>query len=144
VKVIITGSSANHDKSAGFWAHEYQSSSGNEISPITLSCYLEITGFLSQVFNEVRNASTFPAAYSVLNDVPNSAKDRLDRDLLTNWLNFANGAWNYTQLMDTNFNGTPDTQFGVAMKNAETVRLNPAATTAQLDAQRKIMESFDN
>jgi hypothetical protein len=144
VKVIITGSSANHDKSAGFWAHEYQSASGDEIDPITLSCYLEITGFLSQVFNEARNASTFPAARSVLNDGPNSARDRLDRDLLTNWLNFANGAWNYTQLMDTNFNGTPDTQFGVAMKNAETVRLNPASTTAQLDAQRKIMESFDN
>ena len=79
VKVIITGSPANHDKSAGFWAHEYQSASGDEISPITLSCYLEIAGFLSRVFNEVRNASTFAAARSVLNDGPNSARDRFDR-----------------------------------------------------------------
>ena len=54
------------------------------------------------------------------------------------------GAFAYTELMDTNFNGTPDTQFGVAMKNAETVRLNPAATTAQIDAQRKILQSFDS
>ena len=144
VKVIITGNPANHDKSAGFWAHEYQSPSGDEISPITLSCYLEITGFLSQVFSEARNASTFSAANSVLNDGPNSARDRLDRVLLTNWLNFANGAFGYTQLMDTNFNGTPDTQFGVAMKNAELVRLNPASTTAQIDAQRKILQSFDS
>ena len=144
VKVIITGNPANHDKSAGFWAHEYQSASGDEINPITLACYLEITGFLSRVFNEIRNASTFAAARSVLNDGPNSARDRFDRVLLTNWLNFANGAFEYTQLMDTNFNGTPDTQFGVAMGNAETVRLNPASTTAQIDAQRKILQSFDS
>ncbi len=144
VKVIITGNRANHDKSAGFWAHEYEDASGDEISPITLACYLEISGFLSRVFNEIRNASTFSAALSVLNDGPTSARDRFDRVLLTNWLNFANGAFGYTQLMDTNFNGTPDTQFGVAMKNAETVRLNPAATTAQIDAQRKILQSFDS
>jgi hypothetical protein len=144
VKVIITGSSANHDKSAGFWAHEYQSSSGDEINPITLSCYLEITGFLSRVFNEIRNASTFPAAHTVLDDGPTGAKDRFDRVLLTNWLNFANGAFDYNELMDTNANGTPDTQFGVAMSNAETVRLNPASTTAQIDAQRKILSSFDS
>jgi hypothetical protein len=144
VKVIITGSSANHDKSAGFWAHEYQSSSGDEISPITLGCYLEITGFLSQVFDEARSAATFAAAHTVLDDGPTGAKDRFDRVLLTNWLNFANGAFEYTELMDTNFNGTPDTQFGVAMKNAELVRLNPASTTAQIDAQRKILQSFDS
>ena len=144
VKVIITGNPANHDKSAGFWAHEYEDASGDEISPITLACYLEITGFLSRVFNEIRNASTFAAAHSVLNDGPRHARDRFDRVLLTNWLNFANGAFEYTELMDTNFNNTPDTQFGVAMKNAETVRLNPASTTAQIDAQRKILQDFDS
>ena len=144
VKVIITGNPANHDKSAGYWAHEYQTASGDEISPITLACYLKITGFLSRVFNEVRDASTFAAAYKVLNDGPTGAKDRFDRVVLTNWLNFANGAFEYTELMDTDFNGRPDTQFGVAMKNAETVRLNPASTTAQIDAQRKILQSFDS
>ena len=142
--MIITGNPANHDKSAGFWAHEYQDSSGDEISPITLSCYLEITGFLSRVFNEIRNASTFAAAHSVLNDGPNSARDRFDRVALTNWLNFANGAFEFNQLMDTNANGTPDTPFSTAMKNAETVRLNPASTTSQIDAQRKILQSFDS
>ena len=30
------------------------------------------------------------------------------------------------------------------MKNAETVRLNPASTTAQIDAQRNILQSFDS
>jgi hypothetical protein len=142
--VIITGNPANHDKSAGFWAHEYQSASGDEISPITLACYLKISGFLSRVFNEVRDASTFAAARSVLNDGPTGAKDRFDRVLLTNWLNFANGAFEFNELMDTNANGTPDTPFGTAMSNAETVRLNPASTTAQIDAQRNILQSFDS
>jgi hypothetical protein len=144
VAVIITGSAANHDKSAGFWAHEYQSASGDEISPVSLACYLKIAGFLSRVFDEVRNASTFAAARSVLNDGPDSARDRFDRVALTNWLNFANGAFEFNELMDTNGNGTPDTTFGNAMKNAETVRLNPAATTSQIDAQRKILQSFDS
>ena len=70
--MIITGNPANHDKSAGFWAHEYEDASGDEISPITLACYLEITGFLSRVFNEIRNAATFAAARSVLNDGPST------------------------------------------------------------------------
>jgi hypothetical protein len=144
VLVLITGDPANHDKSAGFWAHEYETAAGDEIDPATLTCYLKIAGILSRVFDEVRNASTFAAARSVLNDGPNGSKDRFDRVALTNWLNFANGAFEYDELMDTNANKVPDTKFGDAMKNAETVRLNPASTDAQIDAQRKILQSFDS
>ena len=72
--MIITGNPANHDKSAGFWAHEYQTASGDEISPITLACYLEITGFLSRVFNEIRNAVDVRGGTSVLNDGPKHAR----------------------------------------------------------------------
>lgn len=144
VTVLIAGKSGTHDKSAGFWAHEYEDASGDEINPITLACYLKIVNVVSRVFHEVRNAATFPAALNVLDGPSNTSRDRFDRVALTNWLNFANGAWEWNQLLDTNDNGTPDTTFANAMKNAETVRLNPASTNAQIDAQRKILQSFDN
>ena len=31
-----------------------------------------------------------------------------------------------------------------SVKNAETVRLNPASTTVQIDSQRKILQDFDS
>ena len=101
VKVIITGNPANHDKSAGFWAHEYQTSSGDEISPITLACYLEITGFLSRVFNEVSNAVDVRRGMQGAQRHPRrDAKDRFDRMALATWLNFANGAFEWNERRD--------------------------------------------
>ena len=38
---------------------------------------------------------------------------QLDRQLLTAWLNFANGAFEYGELVDTDGNGVGDTAFSV-------------------------------
>ena len=54
--------------------------------------------------------------------------EQLDRQLLTAWLNFANGGVEYTELLDTDGNGSVDTSFADVMATAEAVRLNPAAT----------------
>jgi hypothetical protein len=73
-----------------------------------------------------------------------SKRDQLDRDLLTAWINFANGAVGWNEFVDTNRNGIPDTLFHVAMQTAEAVRLNPSATPSQIDAQRAIVQSIND
>ncbi|HYG57099.1 MAG TPA: hypothetical protein VD902_03425 [Symbiobacteriaceae bacterium] len=49
---------------------------------------------------------------------------------MCSWLNFANGAIGYDELMDTDGDGVADTPFYVAMAGAEAVRLDPLATGA--------------
>jgi hypothetical protein len=65
------------------------------------------------------------------------------RQLLAAWLNFANSAVGYDELVDTDGDGVVDTPFNVAVANAEAVRLNPGATKAQLDAQKNILERIN-
>lgn len=143
VKVIITGN-ASLQRSAGYWQTQYRPRP-TAFTEARRLCYLAIAGFMSTVFDEVRDASTVAAAFDVLFMKHNggSAIEQLDRQILTAWLNFANGAFDYTELVDTDGNGVADTQFAVVMATAEAVRLNPASTEAQLRAQRDILERIN-
>jgi len=145
IKVLITGNEDNGQPS-GYWAHQYRQRGEIDFEPATLRCYLEIAAFVSRVFNEARDVSTFVRAQALLfsQGVSVSKLDQLDRDLLTAWLNFANGAVEWNEQVDTNGNGTPDTPFHDAMRAAESVRLDPNATPAQIDAQRAILQSIND
>lgn len=107
-------------------------------------CLLDITGFMSTVFNEVRDAST-PAKARAVFDRSNSslAKDIFDVQLLAAWMNFADGRVALTDLVDTNFDNVPDTMFATLVAQAEAVRLNPASTKTQILAQKVRLESFN-
>jgi hypothetical protein len=145
VAVLITGNE-DRGRPSGYWAHQYRQKGAIDFDDATLICYLEITGFVSDVFHEVRDVSTFAAAQKLLfSQGTNVSKlDSLDRDLLTAWLNFANGAVEWDELVDTDGTGGVDTPFHVAMETAEAVRLNPSATPAQLDAQRAIVQRIND
>ncbi len=143
VKVIITGN-ASLERSAGYWQTQYRPRP-TAFTEARRLCYLAIAGFMSTVFDEFRDASTVAAAFDVLFMKQNggSAIEQLDRQILTAWLNFANGAFDYTELVDTDGNGVADTQFAAVMATAEAVRLNPASTEAELRAQRDILERIN-
>jgi PKD domain len=145
VKVLITGN-GDDGKTTGYWARQYRQESRVDFDDATLTCYLEIAAFASRVFNEVRDASTFEAAQAVLFSQikPVTKRDLLDRNLLAAWLNFANGAVAWHEQVDTNGNGTPDTLFAAAMRTAESVRRDPNASPAQIDAQRAIVQSVND
>jgi hypothetical protein len=145
IKVLITGNEDDGQPS-GYWAHQYRQRGAIDFDNVTLSCYLEIAAFVSKVFNEARDVSTFQRAQALLfsQGASVSRRDQLDRDLLTAWLNFANGAVEWNEQVDTNASGVPDTAFHQAMQTAESVRLNPNATPAQLDAQRAIVQSIND
>jgi hypothetical protein len=141
--VVITGN-ANAPRGAGWWQTNYRPRP-TALSESVRLCYLEITGFMSQVFDEVTDASTIAKAYDVLFLGGNggSAKQQLDRQLLTTWLNFANGAFELGTLVDTDGDGIPDTSFATAIANAEAIRLNPGSTDAQLRAQKDVLERIN-
>jgi hypothetical protein len=138
--VIVTGT-ASRSRSSGNWQHQFSRRGHTDFTDARLQCYLQIVSFASRIFNEVRNASTIPAAFDVLrlNGNGGSEKEKFDRELLTAWLNFANGSVGYNELIDLG-HGRPDTPFSVIVASAEAVRANPAATDTQLRVQRQLLQ----
>jgi hypothetical protein len=51
------------------------------------------------------------------------------------WLNFASGAFDYMEMLDTDHNGRGDTPFSEVVAEAEMVLLNPASTERELRRQ---------
>jgi serine protease len=143
LQVIIAGNATTLEN-AGYWQTQYRPRP-TAFTEAQRQCYLLIVGWMSKVFDEARNAATVTAAFDVLSVSSNSgsATQQLDRQLLAAWLNFANGSFNYGQLVDTNRDKTPDTAFSAVMSNAETIRLNPGSTDAQLRAQRDLLERIN-
>ena len=147
VNVIIVGN-ADEVRSAGYWKNQFRSHltghGHSDFDQPDLECYLEIVGYMSLVFDEVRDASTFASAHDVLS-VKKTAEmsELLDRQLLAAWLNFANGSIEYDELVDTDGDNVPDTAFADALAAAEAVRLNPAATHAELEEQKDILERIN-
>jgi len=136
---LITGN-ATVSKGHGWWLNEYRPK-GNAFTPETLQCYLDIVGYLSMVFDEKTDASTREAAAKVLN-APAKAPEAVifDQHALGAWLNFANGSIRLDSPVDTNNNGINDSTFGEVMFTAESVRINPASTSAQIKEQKNIVE----
>lgn len=146
--VIIVGD-ADEVRSAGYWKYQFRSHLTGRGRPHldqpTLGCYLDIAGYMSQVFDEVRDASTFELAHDVLFVKNNSGDitEMFDQQLLAAWLNFANGSIEYDQMVDTDGDGVVDTIFADAMAAAEAVRLDPTSTRAEIEEQKNILERLN-
>ena len=146
--VIIVGN-ADEVRSAGYWQNQFRKHltgrGRSDFDQPELECYLDIVGYMSQVFDEVRDASTFASAYDVLrvNNNEGDMTQLFDRQLLGVWLNFANGSIEYTEFVDTDGDGILDEVFVNAVGAAESVRLDPGATREQLEAQKNIVEHIN-
>ena len=92
------------------------------------------------VFDEHKDASTRSKATAVLNAPAKSpAHVIFDQHLLGAWLNFANGSVKLATPVDTDGNGSLDSTFGAVLFTAESVRISPASTSAQIKAQKDII-----
>jgi hypothetical protein len=145
--VIIVGNAVDNGL-VGFWSAQFKSYLTGHGKPKydapTLTCYLTIARYMSRVFDEKTPATTFAQADAVLSTAGTSDMVRLfDQQLLAAWLNFANGAIEYDQLVDTDANRTLDTPFLQAMADAEAVRLNPSTTRAQLERKKNMLDAFN-
>jgi hypothetical protein len=134
---------AGRARSLGYWQTEYRGRTG-AFDDATRLCYLAIVGHMSAVFDEVVDASTVAKAAQVLFPRGRTTmSETLDSQLLAAWLNFANGAFRWDDLVDTTGDKLPDTPFSVAVAAAEAVRLDPLATNAQLEAQKDVLERIN-
>jgi hypothetical protein len=142
--VIIVGDAAN-TRSAGYWFQQYGFKGSEDFDLPTLQCYLDIVGFMSNVFHEVNDASTPALARAILDasKTGGSGIRILDRQLLAAWSNFANGSVGWTELVDVTGDGVADMTFADAMQQAEAVRLNPASTKEQLVAAAEMIERIN-
>jgi hypothetical protein len=138
--VLITGN-ATANRSPGYWT---QQASGKkaDISDALMACYLKITGFGSKVFDEQRDASTLAKARAVLED-NGSSRAKLDRQLLALWLNFANGATDWTQGVDVTGDKVADMPLSAALTQAEAVRSDPVATPVALLSWKDRLERIN-
>ncbi len=147
VVVLITGNAVERYGFA-FWKNQYRTTPPwpKAYATSVLACYLKIVAYVSNVFDEVVDASTFSAAEHVLQ--PQGTVEppvkQLDRELLAAWLNFANGSVDWGDPVDTNGDGVPDTAFSAAMAAAETVRLDSSATDDQLRAQTQVLRHINH
>lgn len=144
--VIIVGN-GRPNQGAGYWKQQFRyhnSGKGpSSFDAATLGCYLRIARYMSRVFDERDDASTFLRAEDILETNQTSAiLELFDQQLLAAWLNFANGAVEWNRLVDTNDDKVADTRFLDAIAAAESLRLNPNATRTQLDRQKAIVASW--
>ncbi len=144
--VVITGMD-DRLRRPGWWYNEYdpdKKSNRNSLSDDTLGCYLEIVEHMSRVFNTTHDASTFELAADVLNTRKTSSDDEIMvRQLLSAWLNFAHGSVEWSDLVDTDGDGIPDTAFHTVLAESEAIRLDPNATRDELLAQEMVLETVN-
>ena len=141
-QVLIVGN-ADDVRTMGFWRHQFRQIGRTHLTVEELNCYLEIVNFVSTVFDEEVALSTFDDAVAVLTANAKSMLDQLDAQLLAVLLNFANGAVEWDQLIDTDGDSVGDTPFHEVIAHAEAVRNNPASTRAELEAQKDILEAIN-
>ena len=142
VAVIIAGN-ASLQRGAGYWQTQYRPRP-TAFTEQRRQCYLAIVRFMSTVFSEKHPLATVADAFDTMNISDNSGSElqKLDRELLAAWLNFANGAFDLTELVDTDGKNGPDTTFATVMANAEAVRIGPS-TDAQKIVQRNILQRIN-
>lgn len=143
VPVVIVGN-GDRAKDNGYWKKQYDSKDKHDFDQATLSCYLAIVNFMSSVFSESRDAHDIPSAFLVLK--PDEAVDHrikdFDRELLTAWLNFANGAIEMSD--QVKIDGKTVVSFANEVATAEALRLNPGTSKAELDKHKAILEKFNH
>jgi hypothetical protein len=142
---VVTGT-AGRVRGAGYWMTHYRGNQRNGLDAGTLGCYLGIVRHMSAVFDEERlGTDSFESAADVLwtNDSRGRMYHLMDRQLFTAWLNFSNGAFGWSDLVDTDGDGTGDTPFSEVVTSAEEVRLDPEATRQDLEEQKDILENIN-
>jgi M6 family metalloprotease-like protein len=140
VAVVIAGNESK-ERNAGYWQTQYRPRP-TALPEARRLCYLEIVRFMSTVFSEQRAADTVAQAFDVMSLARNggSELEKLDRELLVAWLNFANGAYDLTETVRI---GNTTSTFASVVATAEAVRLNPASTSRELQEQRSTLAQMN-
>ncbi len=132
VAVVVTGT-ATTGHELGSWKSQL-SGGPSSLGQARLTCYLSIVSFMSAVFPETHALSTLGDALDVLKQSSPTSTERanLQAEILLSWLNFANGAFQYTQ--------TAEDVVGFA----ELAFTNSAATKDDLNTVRGALSQLED
>ena len=146
IAVLIAGN-GDRTRPTGWWHRQYMRGGARaDFDLATLECYLAIARFGSAVFDEATALSDLADAEDALDGATPKPHHlgRFDRELLTAWLNLANGAVAFDEpVLDANGDGTLDTTFGEVVAGAEAVRLDPTSTRAEVASQQRILHRIN-
>lgn len=143
--VIITGNAVKA-WSDGDWKHVYTSNDthgDHVLSPATQACYLAIARDVSTVlgtsvpFSTGANVASAIEAHS-----GNPDRDHLLKEIAVDWLNFANGLYDWTTPVARD-DHSPTVPFNVAMGNAEQLFLSPTSTKQQIHDATELLDHLD-
>lgn len=124
---VVVGD-ATKARPAGWWMNQFRPQP-KAFSEVTLDCYLAIATQLSTAFTTpMTRADAFAALFP--GDDHGSSAARLDRQILTTWMNIANGAISLGHTA-----GDAATVADVLLA-AETARLDPGSTSGELNQHR--------
>jgi hypothetical protein len=139
--VVATGTETRI-RNSGWWYNAYRKTT---LSPTTLECYRQVVNHLSSVFGpsgsgEYWTLDTLAQVQDAANTRQTSdARQLMIRPLVSVWLNVAHGALRWSQMVDTDGTGGPDTLLSQVLRTAEATLNNPGSTRSQLLAQEAIL-----
>lgn len=143
VAVMVVGNFVE-TRSVGYWKAELGKSRPGDHTEGQLQCLLDITGHVSSVFHELRDAATPSTALAVLSTTGSSdMRDKLDSQLLAAWFNFADGRVAWDDLVDTDRDGVGDTPFATVAGEAEALRADASASRAELERHKEVLERLN-
>jgi len=138
VSVLATGDI----RSIGFWKHQFSDRGRKHIDHEALELFLDLIIDESSLFEELYNLS-YENATSYLWVSRGSMLNRSIQQCLACWLNWANGAVGFIDMVDTDFDGQPDTQFGEAMNTVEDLIAN-GEDKGDFERAKDICDSINN
>jgi streptogramin lyase len=139
---LVTGD-GDCTRTQGFWKHQFGLKGKHHIDDPTLEAYLGLVNFASAVFSEQSPASTLAEAREVMWASGPDMRDKAEAQLLAAWLNFANGAVGWAELIDTDGDDVDDMPFYQVVSAAEAILLDADASHAQLVHAKDLAEAVN-
>lgn len=142
---VVTGTDPKAWQS-GYWIGRLRQG----LTP-TLTCELGIVTRMSALFAGSTSVltpvppiplTTAAEAVAVLAPRSSSQQSRLQSEILTLWLDYANGAFTYNQPVHLNGSTIPSPTFSTLMGLAEALDADPTATTGQLRQMRQTLDGL--
>lgn len=125
--VVIAGN-ADFVRSAGYWYNQFRRP--RFFTEDELLCFIAMVNHMSSVFSEVTDADSIEDVKELMHPSHSNGDIRVqfDRQLIAVWLNFANGALDYDEEVDTDFDTAPDTPLLEVLCAAEEARIDDITT----------------
>ncbi|MFP3853498.1 MAG: PKD domain-containing protein [Anaerolineales bacterium] len=140
---LVTGE-AVCSRSQGYWQHQFSGKGKQHIDDETLLAYLEIVNHYSDYFSEVRSLSSIEEAKEIFDVSGPSMRSKAEAQLLAAWLNFANGAVDWNQQIDTGDDPLGTASYSQVIQTAEAILLDAEADHQQLERAKDLAETVNH